>query len=393
MAVVILSLATGLGLYALQHRLASTWLAFSLHPDVRDAVSGSLGDQKRLAELDPDHRSTYRDRFESLHRLETRLAILELNRETMTRRYDLILIGIFFTGLLVISSWYLFERRRQDHRLAAIRTALNRLSEGNREVRIGDRSADTVGRIGRMIEEASRVMLRDRRRIETLRHLQAWQEAARRHAHEIRTPLTSLQLGVERLADAARHPTPESDTDTLIDSVRSELEALRRFTREYSSFGTIGEPKRRTVRLAPFVDEFCTTFQDAWRGIRIDRKAAGDCVAELDPDLIRRVLANLCTNSARAMPRGGRIHISSGEEDDLVFILHRDEGEGIPALILDRLFEPYNTASPPGDGMGLGLAIARKIMLDHQGDLELVSTGPDGTIFRLLFPRISGDRP
>ncbi|MGA7616938.1 MAG: HAMP domain-containing sensor histidine kinase [Thermoanaerobaculia bacterium] len=387
---VLLSVGAAIGLYAFQHRISSTWLSFSLHPDVRNAVSRSLEDQKRLAQLDPAHRDQYRGRFENLRRLETRLEVLALSRDSMTRRYDLILVGVFFAGVLIVSSWYLIERRREQRRLARIGGALDGLS-GIEEVRVDETSADTVGRIARMIEATSKRMVRDHRRIESLRHLQVWQEAARRHAHEIRTPLTSLQLGVERLADAARSASPEPGAvDSLVESVRSELEALRRFTRQYSSFGTIAEPALRTLPVAPFLEEFCTTFREAWKGVGLECSTDSDAVAAFDPELIRRVLANLCANSARAMEENGTIRVSVGEENGMIAIEHRDDGRGIPAPILARLFEPYNTTSRPGEGMGLGLAIARKIMLDHHGDLELVSTSERCTTFRLLLPKPGG---
>jgi signal transduction histidine kinase len=104
--------------------------------------------------------------------------------------------------------------------------------------------------------------------------------------------------------------------------------------------------------------------------------------------MIRQVLVNLCDNSAHALagrPGTVRLVLHPDFAADWVMLDVCDDGPGVPLELRERVFEPYVTTSPPGRGMGLGLAISRKILLDHGGDLELVPGG-EGAAFRLLLP-------
>ena len=105
--------------------------------------------------------------------------------------------------------------------------------------------------------------------------------------------------------------------------------------------------------------------------------------------MIRRVLVNLCDNAARAVAGdGGRVTITARapEGESRCVLEVADDGPGIPAQLRERIFEPYVTTARPGEGMGLGLAIARKILLEHGGDLELVPSAA-GSAFLLALPR------
>ena len=102
------------------------------------------------------------------------------------------------------------------------------------------------------------------------------------------------------------------------------------------------------------------------------------------------MLVNLCENSSRALDEAsGTQRLALREGDGGVVLEVADDGPGVAPEIAARLFEPYATTSRVGEGMGLGLAISRKILLDHGGDLELGTTSDRGCTFRLTFPRAS----
>jgi signal transduction histidine kinase len=103
---------------------------------------------------------------------------------------------------------------------------------------------------------------------------------------------------------------------------------------------------------------------------------------------------NLCDNTARALAgRAGTIDLKVGVVKDMVSAEVSDNGPGVDPTVRDRLFEPYATTRGFGEGMGLGLAISRKILLDHGGDLELADTSSHGTTFRLTLPAVTGATP
>jgi two-component system C4-dicarboxylate transport sensor histidine kinase DctB len=99
--------------------------------------------------------------------------------------------------------------------------------------------------------------------------------------------------------------------------------------------------------------------------------------------MLRQVLVNLCSNSARAGADAMRFTIV--RNGPRVMLDARDTGSGIPESLRARVFDPYVTTRRIGEGMGLGLSISRKVMLDHGGDLLLLATSNAGTTFRVIF--------
>jgi signal transduction histidine kinase len=325
--------------YACLHRVSSLWLDVAVRPEVRDALERAMDEQKRLAHLDPARRNEYRRAFEENRRLIARLDVIRHSREAMLRRFELALVGVFLITLaLAAGTWWLRQKR---------------------------------------VEETKRREYADR--------LASWQEAARRHAHEIRTPLTAARLEVDRLVSLVREDASPAEVERASESVLEELQRLTRFTREFASFGALAEPVLQEVRLDELVGEFCDTFAGAWPSLalRFDRPSS-PVVVRADRDLLRQVLVNLCTNSARASAAAVKLSIT--RDGERVALYASDSGSGIPDSVRPRIFDPYVTTRKIGEGMGLGLAISRKILLDHGGDLDIIASSANGTTFRLTLP-------
>ncbi|HEX6088029.1 MAG TPA: ATP-binding protein [Thermoanaerobaculia bacterium] len=330
--------AAALLFWVVLHQVSGHWLDVALRPDVRQALERSMEDQKQLRKLDPQRREVYRRRFDETQTLLNRIEVLRMNREAMLRRFELALMVVFSLGALLaaVTLWMRYRR-----------------------------------------EQA-------RERAEYLQRVTSLQETARRHAHEIKGPLTAARLELERFTDLARRGAAEQELNAAHDSVGEELERLARFTREFSSFGGVGSPVLRRESLGQLVEEFCSTFANAWPSLRLD-DTGGDAVVCVDRDLFRQVLVNLCTNSARAAGEDGRMTFSIVKNGAQVMLDARDNGSGIPPSLRARVFDPYVTTRRIGEGMGLGLSISRKVMLDHGGDLELLESSAAGTVFRITF--------
>ena len=392
LSIICIAAAVGLiGFYAVIRRVSVVSLQFAGSSDVRQLLNQSMDDQKRLSRLDPQRRDHYRRRFEDVRAVMRRLDILALNRGAIVRRYEWILLAVVGSILAGGVALYIAEGRRQEKRLIEIQAALEALSRGE-QVLTRSRRRDVIGRISSMIEDASRDIGRDRKRLQYLSHLSSWQEAARRHAHEIRTPLTAAQLELDRLVELVRERDPhlQEEVTKLQLSIREELGRLRDFTRNFTSFATIGRPRLEVRDLRESLDEFRSTFASAWPSLTL--QVEGDTHADVaaDREMLRRVLVNLCNNSAMAANgTGGVVSFRISRDDSRVVLDVIDDGPGIPASIQSRLFEPYTTTRAIGEGMGLGLAISKKIMLDHGGDIELLDT-PRGTAFRLTLPAAEG---
>ena len=387
-----------------QRQITGAWLTFALHPEAMGMLEQSRDDQRDLARAHPEEEAEYRRRFEEIQQLVQRLKILEHNRDRLARRYEQVLLGLFVGTIVLAVGLVHWQRRRDEARLERLRLALTDLATGRTDLRLGERGRDTIGRIARMVEETSRRMARDRRRLRSLENLSAWQEAARRHAHEMKTPLTGARLELERLgslmhARDAETPSGGGELRQAVASVQQELERLDRFTKEFTSFARLPRPSLEPLDLRAMVAEFVTTFDGAWGNLGLELEA-GEADGEdpptvnADRDMLRQVLVNLCDNSSLALDGAegegarGKVRFRLGIEGDQVMLEVADDGPGVEPALRERIFEPYVTTRGIGKGMGLGLAICRKILLDHGGDLELLATDPArrGATFRLGLP-------
>ena len=386
LVVLLLAAAVALaGFHYFIRRVSLIAFNFAAAPEVRALLDESSRDQKRLSRLDPERGAGYRKRFDRIQDVNRKLDIVAMNREEIARRYEWALVAVVAVLLLAFIVAAIVSGARRERRLAVVQRALEALGRGETDIVIGDRRRDVVGRIAAMIEATSREVDRSRRRIQYLDHLAAWQEAARRHAHEIRTPLTAARMEVDGFVGTviAREPSLAAAAAQAQTSIHEELDRLREFTREFTSFGRIGQPRRKVDDVRDVLDEFITLFSGAWPSMALTLERGDcDCTAALDRELFRQVLVNLCNNSSlagatRVTFRIGDVGRASARPDGLKPAPHltidvADDGPGVDPSIRPRLFQPYTTTRAVGEGMGLGLAICRKIMLDHDGDLELL---------------------
>ncbi len=400
-AVGLLLISAGLVFYFFERRLSGPLFALGVHPEIVGRLEASLDDQRRLALTDPANEPLYRQRFDATRTLVQRLQVLEHGRGDVERRYRQILLALFGFAATLVGGGVVLRQSRYQGRLSRLRSALAELAGGRTDVEIGDRRRDTIGRIASMIERTSRIMACDRRRLAALDNLSAWQESARRHAHEMRTPLTGARLELSRL-DSLLAGERLADPGAVRDATRSvlqELERLGRFTQELASFARLPRPDLEVRDLAALVGDFVATYQAAWPNLELhfpapDRDGGSGFEAVLDRDMVRQVLVNLCDNSSLALGDAqGRVELTLAASPEGVVLEVADDGPGIDAAVRPRLFEPYTTTRRIGQGMGLGLAISKKILLDLGGDLELAGSSPAGATFRLIFRRRPAANP
>jgi signal transduction histidine kinase len=320
------------------HQLSGLWLDVALRPELTAAIQHSMDDQKTLRTLDPAHRDDYRRQFERSATLLHRLEVIRMNREELLARFEFLFVAIFsvIAAAAALALWF----RVQHTQAAERRQYIDRVS--------------------------------------------SLQETAQRHAHEIKGPLTAARLDLDRLDDALRSGAVKSEITTVMESLNGELEALSRFTRQYMTFAAIGTPILRRVSLREMIEEFRTTFANAWPAVTL-RAGGTDAVVCADRDMLRQILVNLCTNSARAIVGSGTVTFEIHREGKSVALDVSDTGTGIAESMRARVFDPYVTTRNIGEGMGLGLSISRKIMLDQGGDLQLLATSRAGTTLRITF--------
>ncbi len=373
-----------------QRQIANPWEQLMLDPELRDLLIRCMAQERQLAALEPEAADRHKAQFLEAQGMLAHLEILEANRDKITRRYQSILLALIGGSLGSIVLLLLYRRHRLEGQLRQLGGFLGRLAAGETDLVVPITGSDVLGRIGQMIQTTSSVLARAAQRLKALDHLEAWQESSRRMAHEIRTPLTTLRLEIDKLLRTAHRLAPESAAalDAHEHSIREELGQLTAFTDQYTSFAKVGKPQPKPLEAWAFLQEFFELYHAAWPnlGLTLTQTPNAPILIEADKRLIRQVLVNLCNNSSKALAESrGEVSFSLTLAGSRLLLRLHDTGPGIEPAIRGRLFQPYVTTRAVGEGTGLGLAISRKIMLDHGGDLELVATAK-GACFQLVFP-------
>ena len=217
----------------------------------------------------------------------------------------------------------------------------------------------------------------------------AWREVARRLAHEIKNPLTPIQLSAERMRrhlSGAPEPTRalvEECTGTIVE----EVESLKALVDEFSQFARMPAPRTVPTDLHELLGDVLGLYQGIFPGVEIRRRFAESLPrVSIDPEQIRRVMINLIDNATEAMEQRGTIEIETQHDPshNLVRVIVADDGPGIPASERDKLFLPYYSTKRRGSG--LGLAIVRRIVAEHGGSIDLTDNTPRGTRFAVELP-------
>jgi two-component system nitrogen regulation sensor histidine kinase NtrY len=217
----------------------------------------------------------------------------------------------------------------------------------------------------------------------------AWREVARRLAHEIKNPLTPIQLSAERLR---RHfADAPSGARALVDectgTIVGEVESLKGLVDEFSQFARMPTPRTSPSDVHALIVNALTLYDGLFTEVVFARRFAGQLpLVRLDPDQIRRVIINVIDNALEAMDRHGIITIETLHDatNQLVRIVVGDNGPGIPPGERDKLFLPYYSTKRRGSG--LGLAIVRRIIAEHGGTIEASDNEPHGTRFTIELP-------
>jgi two-component system nitrogen regulation sensor histidine kinase NtrY len=217
----------------------------------------------------------------------------------------------------------------------------------------------------------------------------AWREVARRLAHEIKNPLTPIQLSAERLRRhfAGAPPQAKALVDECTQTIVGEVESLKGLVDEFSQFARMPSPRTVPTDLAQLITDTIALYNGIFTDVRIDQRfAPGVPLVRLDAEQIRRVMINLVDNAIEAMERRGQIVVETQLDaaNSVVRVIVADNGPGIPAGEREKLFLPYYSTKRRGSG--LGLAIVRRIIAEHGGSIDVGDNTPRGTRFTIELP-------
>ena len=217
----------------------------------------------------------------------------------------------------------------------------------------------------------------------------AWKEVAQGIAHEIKNPLTPIQLNTQRLKKKYYENREDFARvfDESINIITQEVEGMKDLLNEFLSFSRMPTPDPKPTSLHKIIDDILISYSEHDKRIQI-KKNLDPNLAQLtiDPEQIRRVLINLFENATDAIDEGGAIQITTKilDEKKWVRIEFSDNGAGISSADREKLFLPHFTTKKRGTG--LGLAIVNRIIIDHNGIIKVQDNYPKGTTFIIELP-------
>jgi len=327
---------------------------------------------------------------------------LERGSDYVSRFYLAAYIALLLSVIVVALGIGISLSRRVTKRVSQLAEATARVGAGDLTVHVPDDDRDEVGDLTRAFNTMVKDMRESRERIEYLSRISAWQEFARRLAHEIKNPLTPIQLAVQEIhrsypGDDPRFRRALEDTRSIVEE---EIATLRRLVGEFSEFARLPEAHLASADLGVFVRE---AMDSPFRADETDEPlevevrtavASGALPVMIDSMLLKRCLDNLVRNAVQAIRghqiKSGVVTVQARAVGPSAWLEVRDNGPGVPDDMQDRVFDPYYTTK--AEGTGLGLAIVKKIVLEHRGEISCLRAPEGGACFRIALPLGSAAR-
>ncbi len=308
--------------------------------------------------------------------------------------------------------------RRVTGRVTTLAVAVRKVGRGDLTVHVPTEGNDEIRELTKAFNGMVRDLRESRARIDYLQRIGAWQEFARRLAHEIKNPLTPIQLAAQEMhrsytGDDARYRRKLEDACAIVEE---EVDTLRRLVSEFSNFAKLPRADLAPADLSEFVRDLKRSVpaivEDVGPTVRAEVTVDASEHAmpvRIDAMMLKRCTDNLVRNALQALrgrERGGKVRVSAREVDATsgsagsaavgsgsagaaavgAFELRvEDDGPGVPEKDRDAIFDPYFTTK--SDGTGLGLAIVKKVVLEHGGEIRCEASELGGAAFVITLPR------
>ncbi|MBK9071644.1 MAG: HAMP domain-containing protein [Myxococcales bacterium] len=291
-------------------------------------------------------------------------------RSAMPRSY---LIAFWLTvggAVLLAATIGAFASRRVARRAEAVLATTRAVAQGDMAARSRLLGDDEFAELAEGVDTMLDALQESQRHVTYLQRVNTWQDVARRLAHEIKNPLTPIQLAVQQCVSAYRGDDAAfgKTLHTAQEIVEDEIRSLRRLVDTFRTLGQLPRVQATPMRLALVLDDL-SHMPEFSELVTIDR-AHDDIIAMADRLMLRRLLANLIDNGMQAGQghgRAGRVQVSTSLDAGAITCFIDDEGPGVKPGNAAAIFEPYFTTKK--SGTGLGLSIAKTIAIDHGGDL------------------------
>jgi len=323
------------------------------------------------------------------------IAVSDGNLDAVLRKLTYTSAGLALAALGVVVLIGLLVARRTARDLDLLVEGSLAASRGDLDHRVPVRSKDEVGAVAAAFNFMMEDLKASKERLVIAERIAAWQEIARRLAHEIKNPLTPIQMAMDTLRKTwkKQHPKFDEILEESTSTVLEESDRLKHLVSEFSDFARMPKPSFHRVDLNELIRASVGLYQGG--PIAVETKLAAD-LPQLDADKgqMSQVVLNLVENARDAIGQRehGKIVVSTrrGEAGDRLLLVVEDNGPGVPGELKDKVFAPYFTTKHAKGGTGLGLAIVHRIVSDHGGRITVSDPPGGGARFTIELPLRNG---
>jgi signal transduction histidine kinase len=312
----------------------------------------------------------------------------EIERQTDDLDRRVLSVSVLFVLLGAGFGYWIAERIADP--VNRLTRATRRIARGDLDARIATSSSDELRGLVEDFNRMADDLKRQRADLERTQRLEAWADMARQVAHDIKNPLTPIQLSAEhaRRVNLDRGAPLSPVLDECVNAILSQVRLLRQISAEFSSFASSPTPRPEPTNLRDLIAEVVEPYRTGLASrVPIELQMADDLPEiALDRTLFARALTNIIENALHAMPGGGTLTIVANrrrsETTDVISVQVRDTGVGMDADALAKIFEPY--FSTKTTGTGLGLTIAKRNVELNGGAISVASERGVGTVVTIL---------
>jgi len=300
----------------------------------------------------------------------------------------LVILGLGTLVAVVLARYYTRPIRQMAE-------AAGRVADGQLDQALPVARRDEIGQLARSFDDMIARLREDRdlrERLRTAEHLASAGQFARHIAHEIKNPLNFISLSIDHMRDTYAPADAEAAArfDSLVRNLKGEVGRIGRFAESFLDYGRPFELRLEPCELGPLLDEVLelVAARAAAGGVRIVREVESPPVLLADPEFLRTCLYNVVSNAFEAMPGGGTLTVRCRIEGAQLVLSFADTGCGVAPEHLDKLFTPL--FSTKRGGLGLGLALTRRVIEEHGGKVQFTSVAGEGSQVTLTLPLEEG---
>jgi nitrogen fixation/metabolism regulation signal transduction histidine kinase len=349
------------------------------------------------------------DGLEAMSNFVDQYRRIERRREADESSYVLAFAALLGLTIIAAVGVGALLARGVSSRIGQLAEATRKAGAGDLSTRVAVGGADEITDLARGFNRMFGEIESNRARIEYLQRMAAWQEMARRLAHEIKNPLTPIQLAIQDVHRRYPGSDPEFKRllDTALEIVEDEVGSLHRLVSEFSAFARLPQANLKPADLAEFLRDQsqylallaeptselpdAETVEADRLGVRVEFELPGEvAMVYMDREMMRRALINLIRNADQALNaagrKDGRVTVRLSRQGDFWEVDVEDNGPGIPLELRHSAFDPYVTTKT--DGSGLGLAIVKKIVIEHGGSIGAEQSALGGALVQIRLPAV-----